>query len=271
MNDGRFTRIHSINDQFLDQIGNEQAWFLGLMAADGNVRQGGRYITIGQSKDTGKKLIEVVAKMIGFGGPVYTQKNNHHQICFTSERLSIKLSEYGIVPNKSLVYRFPESLPVQHYAAFLRGYIDGDGSVGIYSQPRKQRLCHWLLISFVGTPEFVNRCDEIIPIKGNIRRIERATNLSEFRLTGRKAVELGKWLWADDSLPVYKQSAFDEFVSTHLNERNYTFYESAKVNALIMLAQGMRPEEIALKVGVTWQTIYNWKAQMQPRIEQGDV
>lgn len=266
---GRFTRIHSVNDQFLDQIGNEQAWFLGLMAADGNIRQGGRYITIGQSKEAGKKLMESVAAMIGFDGPIYLKKNNHHQISFTSEQMVSKMAEYGIVPNKSLVYQFPESLPAQHHAAFLRGYIDGDGSVGIYAQPRKQKLCYWLVISFVGTPEFVNRCAEIVPIKGNTRRIERASNLSEFRLTGGKAIELGRWLWADNSLPIYKQYAFDVFVSTHLSERKYTFYENAKVEALAMLARGMRPEDIAPKIGVSWQTVYNWKAAC--RVENGDV
>lgn len=270
MSDGRFTRVHSINDQFLDQIGNEQAWFLGLMAADGNVRQGGRHISIGQSKDIGKELVEVIATMIGFNGPIYLY-GRHHHISFTSEQIGRKLAEYGIVPNKSLIYSFPESLPEQQHAAFLRGYIDGDGSVGIYSQPNKQGegISTWLLVSFVGTPEFVNRCGEIMPVKGSIHRINRATNLSEFRVTGKKAVELGKWLWADKNLPVYKQSAFDEFVSTHLSERKYTFYENAKLEALSMLAQGMRPEDIAPKIGVSWQSVYNWKAAN--KVEKGDV
>lgn len=34
---GRFLRKYSINDNFLDEIGPLQAWFLGFMGADGHI------------------------------------------------------------------------------------------------------------------------------------------------------------------------------------------------------------------------------------------
>lgn len=41
------------------------------------------------------------------------------------------LSKHGCVPNKSLILKFPTTLPNELVNDFIRGYFDGDGSVYI--------------------------------------------------------------------------------------------------------------------------------------------
>lgn len=57
------------------------------------------------------------------------------------------LEQYGVIPQKTFTARFPFNAPKQYYNAIFRGIIDGDGSIGFYSQPGKKahnksiRLC----------------------------------------------------------------------------------------------------------------------------------
>ena len=69
------------------------------------------------------------------------------------------LKEYGMVPKKSLVLKFPTFLDKSLYSAFVRGYFDGDGNIS-YNLNTKV-----LNVSMVGTVMFLgciqHICDEL--------------------------------------------------------------------------------------------------------------
>ena len=46
-----------------------------------------------------------------------------------SKHIAMKLADYGMIPNKSLVLQFPKWLDKKLVPHFLRGYFDGDGSI----------------------------------------------------------------------------------------------------------------------------------------------
>jgi hypothetical protein len=219
---GRFIRKNHINDNFFDKIGEEQACILGLFASDGFVRNS-NHMGISQSHEAGRKLLLAIALMMDFTGELYyTEKHDFYSLYFSSLKIVQRLADFGIVRNKTLGYIFPEALPLENLAAFMRGYIDGDGCVGIYSQPGVHMIRTSLLISFVGTPTFVNQVNTLLPVSGNVNTLRQAKNLVEFRVYGRKAVELGKWLWRSPHLPqYYKQEIFDVFMRDYYPQRRY--------------------------------------------------
>lgn len=164
------------------------------------------------------------------------------------------MKKYGITKRKTLKLEFP-NLPKGMEKYFLRGYFDGDGSIGIYDLGRSKDL---LSIQLVGTESFMKKCQEIIPVKFNIYKIKRCKNLYTFNLTGKKAEAFGKWLWSDRKTPLWKK---EEIFLDYLNNYNpdYRKYQNLKIEAKKLYDQGLNPVQIGKELNIAFQTIYKWK------------
>ncbi len=192
---------YSVNEDYFDIIGDEQAWLIGLLAADGCIHKN-KYISLGQSGPQGLKLIKYVKQILNFTGKVFIRnpRKKTHQteyvIQITSKKLCDQLRKYNIIPRKSLVYKFPIKLKPYLYS-FLRGYIEGDGCIRIYkiNNPKK-----YLGIGFLGTSEFINKCQELIPIKSCNVKIKRCKNVNDLKFQGVKAVQFGNLLYENKNL-----------------------------------------------------------------------
>ena len=255
LNSGRYTIKNTVNEDFLEIIGPKQAWFLGLMASDGNVRND-RSFSISQSNSWGLETIEYIRQLIGFSGPTYTNKNAF-SITVTSPRLVSRLRMFNIVARKTLVYTYPRLLDNSLVVFFLQGYVEGDGSVGIY---RNNKGCYHPIISFVGTKEFIYSLILLLPIKPNVREIKSAQNLYEIRYNGRKALSFGEWLWGEEvAFPSRKKVILDQFLAQHQPE--YIKYSKLKLEALELWNMGIGCMQIAESLGLPFQTIYAWRKE----------
>lgn len=67
------------------------------------------------------------------------------------------------VPNKSLILTFPtdEQVPNQFKLAFIRGYFDGDGTLGLYKHSKTNPKLEESLM-FVGTKPFLEGIQEYL-------------------------------------------------------------------------------------------------------------
>ncbi|EJT5937256.1 hypothetical protein N2W52_002024 [Clostridium perfringens] len=113
----------------------EQAYWLGFLYADGNIY--GNRVELGLKQDDIEHLKkfknfmkfngEVKSKVIKLNGKTY----NSCRISFNSKKVADDLKNLGCVPKKSLVLRFPtyDIVPKHLMKHFIRGYVDGDGSV----------------------------------------------------------------------------------------------------------------------------------------------
>lgn len=250
-------RRYTVNECFLDTIGGEQAWLLGLLAADGNVERTRRTFTLAQSGEDGARVVGVVREMLNYTGPLRSS-GRVTTLKVTSGTLVARLADFGVVPAKSLVYRFPEVLPAEQAQAFMRGYVEGDGSVGLY------RMTHTVtpIVSYVGTPEFVSASRTFFPVAGHYRPILRARNLAELRFNGKDALTVADWLWADATLPSSrKQAIIARFLVEH--QPLYVRYAERRQRAAEMLAEGVPVPEIASALGLPFQTIYKWRASQK--------
>ena len=237
---------------------NEILWFLGFFAADGCVS---RYntISISQSGKEGRKRIEFAKEILNVNNKILNTKPPKgqlvHTLQITNKKLQNDLNKFGITPNKSLTLDYPNSLKENEHAAFLSGYIDGDGCVGIYKNAEKTP---YLVISMVGTEKFINKVNTIVPVQGNIVHIKRVKNCFDLRWNGRKAKTMGEWLW--DSQPCgFKQVAFRKFDFT---KTQYFKNDPIRKEGIILIKQGIPCMEISKKLNIAFQTVYKWKANI---------
>src|SRR5713226_5748131 len=117
------------NEHAFDAINNEEAaYWIGFIAADGNVSNGRLRIGL-STKDADH--IRKFSRWLAPDMPIYAGTNNLGRPVSTfdigSKHLVETLSRYGIVPRKTYVMKRLPSIPDTLMRHFLRGYIDADG------------------------------------------------------------------------------------------------------------------------------------------------
>ncbi len=133
------------NEEFFFTWTDELAWLLGLIWTDGNLNRNSIEVC---SKD--KCLIEKIAVIIEQKNGVRPKnKGTAWRILFSSTRVRIFLETLGLHPNKSLTIDWPVGLPEEYAGAFIRGALDGDGSVCLTQARSGQKVAdlHVYLIS----------------------------------------------------------------------------------------------------------------------------
>lgn len=119
---------------FSEIISDNQAYWLGFLAADGSVN--GNQLQIGLSTKDIEHLYRF-KDFIGTPNLIYTKMNHctnndkyysASYINFKNEKIINDLVSYGIVKNKSYQnIDFLSYIPVEYKKPFILGYFDGDG------------------------------------------------------------------------------------------------------------------------------------------------
>lgn len=150
---------YEVNENLFSKIESEEdAYWLGFMYADGNVKKNGNEISL-DLKEEDKYQLENFRKYCGLTKQLRRHiiiKNNKEYISyccnFSNERVKQNLINAGCIPNKSLVLKCPneEQVPQKIFTAFVRGYCDGDGYVRWNSgEDRHKEVC------LLGTEDFL--------------------------------------------------------------------------------------------------------------------
>lgn len=166
-------RKSEFNRDFFDIIDTEEkAYWLGFMYADGCISAKDNLVALNISlKDIEhlKKFNKALAYKKGlnisethqFGSTEHTNKNGEtmYMVCtrIKDNHLWEALNSKGCVPNKSLILTFPDEKIFKEKSLiydFIRGYVDGDGTLGVYPHSKTNpKLEESLLI--VGTKNFL--------------------------------------------------------------------------------------------------------------------
>lgn len=142
------------------------AYWIGFIAADGTISdtQGLRLQLAIAEED--KYLLENFAVGIHAQNPITIcvnsgfAPNNLAKIVIYGAPLVAALSQWGIVPRKSLNLQWADNLPDHLISAYIRGFFDGDGTV--YQRYRRVKETHqgWTETScrFIsGSQQFLDR------------------------------------------------------------------------------------------------------------------
>lgn len=135
----------NLQENYFEEINTkEKAYFLGLLMTDGNVfiKNNIHKVSI-TLQEQDKYLIEKFCKEIKLNKKVTSDGRGCYGVQVCSKKMCEDLSKYHIVPNKTFTIKLPH-LKEEYMPHFLRGCIDGDGSVGFYK--RKDRRSHKKMI-----------------------------------------------------------------------------------------------------------------------------
>lgn len=176
-------------------------YWLGFIAADGNISSTGRLIVGLAEKD----LIHL-QKLCGFLSlskpPSYKLSTKSYEI---SVMLSKKVLTYikenlNITTKKSLTYEFPKIEQENLLDCFIIGYIDGDGS---WNWNKKNQALRLGIRGTFSTLESIRNRIYYLLSSNKINKISTSDGYPHFQISGKKAVKLYNYY---RSIDIYKLS-----------------------------------------------------------------
>jgi hypothetical protein len=132
-----------INQRYFQDIATtEQAYLLGLLAADGSISSTpGRYNICLALKRSDAELIVRFRDAVA---PEAVLSYDRHlvRVRVGCKQMVADLADYNIIPRKSYNFAWPQKLPHELATPFLLGYFDGDGCLSRHANGRLQ----WTLL-----------------------------------------------------------------------------------------------------------------------------
>lgn len=192
-----------------------EAYFLGLMYADGNNfigKNNHSYEVCLSLKEEDKYIVEKLRNFISPASPIKIKSVINiksitimAKLGIDDKKLSEQLTTLGCMPNKSLKLQFPTFLTDKMLSHFIRGYLDGDGC--IYGKPPKLSGQVDFGMQITSTDMFCFTIDDIIQSKFNITGYIKICNPEYNLITttlsyggNRKVIKILDWLYQDATL-----------------------------------------------------------------------
>jgi mobile intron protein len=215
-----------IKNNVFDKIDTqEKAYWLGFLYADGNISKIGDKNNYRISLELSLKDSEHLEKFRNFiGKEIPNKKDSFRCRCsFVDKKMWKQLYNKGCTPQKSLKLKFPDKniLPLNLYNHFIRGYIDGDGSIFPNRNPRGNKK---LRLSILGTKEFLkyllfifNRTDKKLYL--NSRDKTKVTNCYFVEFGNKDSIRICNYLY--NNAEIYLERKFEKYNEIAVLERNF--------------------------------------------------
>lgn len=133
---GHNSRLYQLNESAFDNLGNETAaYFLGFIYAEGSIHKETLYMAL---STVDLSHLEKLKSFLSYEAPIQLYQTKTPtgkmvdvcRLCVHSQKLSRKLLMLGIVKKRSWFNQLLlEQLPEEMYRHFIRGLVDGDGSL----------------------------------------------------------------------------------------------------------------------------------------------
>jgi hypothetical protein len=199
---GFYFKKHTVNDDYFKNLSPEMAYILGYVSADGNVAwdvSKGYYSLTITAAEKDKSHLGIIRKLLKSTKPLlYSSYTKSYRLIVNNKQICRDLMRFGIVPRKSLIIKFPD-LPDQYLKDFIRGYIDGDGSLRYFKRPRSP---YFELSVCSGSRDFIVTLEEKIfqQLNINSRITKTKNNCFLLRYSCQRGLKLAKWIYGDASL-----------------------------------------------------------------------
>lgn len=149
----RYKKIYFCDDNFFEKPNLLNCYYAGFIAADGNIYKN-KILSFGLAKKDDSILIRF-KNDIKYNGIIRYGICNGYEYCNLTIN-SIKIcsdlyKNFNITPQKSLTLLPPNLESDDLIDAFICGYIDGDGSIGIYNHTCRDNIS----VQMLGTKEML--------------------------------------------------------------------------------------------------------------------
>lgn len=196
-------RKNNLNHDYFKVIDSEEkAYWLGFIMADGCVYKGSdkkSYRLQINLKSTDVEHLKKFQKAIGSSYKIQIKKVREHEACLlkvNSTEMCKDLMGWNVIPSKSLICEMPE-LEDELKIHFIRGYFDGDGSIGLH---KKRDVS----TSIVGGEKILEQMKGHLAKNGIPSKVRKSgKNRSTYTLAtpvGKESMKFARWMYEDSNI-----------------------------------------------------------------------
>lgn len=192
------------------------AYVIGLLATDGNLSKDGRHINM---RSSDKDLLETFKICLGLNNRIAQSHNDGYakkpsfRIQFSNTKFYRWLLTIGLSPAKT--YTIGKiKIPDEFFRDFLRGHLDGDGSVFTYTDKynyykgrnyTNQRVyVKFISASGIHIKWLHKRIRKLSKIQGSLQcniRLKPKVPIWEIKFSKKDSLEVLKWIYYQSNLP----------------------------------------------------------------------
>lgn len=229
-NHGKWLGLHRIsqdryyiNHNFFSEWNEASSYFIGFIMADGHISYGSnKWLSLHIAKKD-LCILEKLKMLMQYEGPIKFYKarkskignhiSNGSESCelrINNAKIVLDLIDKGIpVDNKTFLADFPSDISKDMIRHFIRGLIDGDGSILIRNY--KNRKNKGLSIEIYGTEKIVRGVRDNVNIDcSDIKLCNRSSDhYWMFQINGKRAKAIADWLYNDST--IYLQRKYDKY------------------------------------------------------------
>jgi hypothetical protein len=199
---GLKTKKNTVNEGFFRKFSPQMSYILGYIITDGNImwdtRKSYRSLTITAAEKDKQHLERIRSILKSTKELLYSEKTKSYRLIVTNKKICLDLMKLGITPRKSLTVKFPK-IPKEYLKDFIRGVIDGDGSVRYVDRKRSP---YFEITVFSGSPKFLKQLarviEEEINVSTKLKKVHK--NTFSIRYTCKKGKILADWIYKDAKL-----------------------------------------------------------------------
>ena len=201
-------KTYKFNEHYFDVIDDEnKAYIMGLLYADGCNHYDKGVLSLSVQEED-KHILDEINLLLNNKKPLIfenlSSKNinfhNQYRVVLFSRHLCDVMNDYGVKPRKSLTLTFPSWLNRDLYRHFIRGYVDGDGSIYWNNETNK---CS---VSMVGTESFLTEVANILRDNGIAVKMANDHNIKVLKTTSREnTVKLITFLYFNVNLKLNRK------------------------------------------------------------------
>ena len=185
-----------VDHHFFSKYTENSCYWAGFILADGNIRNDKRFtLQIKLAKKDREHLLKF-KECLSYEGEV-KEGSHFYQITVSSEKIINDLYEnFNIFPRKSLNCKISNKIPKDKMSHFIRGYLDGDGTI-------TKTSCETL--GFIGTFETLNSIREFIFNSGialrskELPEVSKTKNIHNIHYYGNSAIKVLDVLYEDSN------------------------------------------------------------------------
>lgn len=218
---GNHYRKYFHDEDYFESIDNEhKAYWLGFLFADGYILEssyGQKKLGFSLAKDS-EDALENFKKDIQATNPITWEFPGQREgecrrqpmgrILLTSDKTTNDLIDKGMIPRKSRALLPPDKLPESLFRHFVRGFLDGNGSIGM--RLSNNRLS--ARVSFTTTYDVAEWLKNISPVSGgSIIKDKRHETVYSYSLGGNNQVR--KFLaWLYDDATIFLERKYHKYL-----------------------------------------------------------
>lgn len=162
-------------------------YLLGAFITDGCIYKNGKNTFACQISSCDEDWLQNIKNIIGINLKLHKFKENYWGVRIIRNEIAQWFISHGCFPKKTLTVKMP-IIPIKYMPDFLRGCIDGDGSIGTYFNKSTKRTC--CLIS--ASKEFLDEVQKYLLSIGIKSGITEKKQKKPSQLNGKLVIQKHK-------------------------------------------------------------------------------